>query len=102
MSVIRIILKKGLIAIIRKEEQPGPHAGYPVKLIYKEQFSYEREAMYREAQIKKWSHKKKEALVTGNLKKLKTLSKRRNSKQLVKTKGKNERSLTWQVKENAP
>jgi predicted GIY-YIG superfamily endonuclease len=46
--------------------------------VYKEEFSTRLEAMRREVQIKKWSRAKKEALISGNLITLKTLSKRRS------------------------
>ncbi len=49
------------------------------KPVYKEEYPTRLEAMRREAQIKKWSRAKKEALIAGNLKKLKNLSKK-NSK----------------------
>jgi putative endonuclease len=49
----------------------------PWELVYSEQFKEELEAFARERQIKKWSKAKKEALISGNLKNLKVLSKRR-------------------------
>jgi putative endonuclease len=39
----------------------------PVKLLYYERFSRIDEAFYRECQVKRWSHKKKKALVEGQL-----------------------------------
>lgn len=39
-----------------------------VTLIYSEKHSTRTEAMQREAQLKKWTRAKKEALVSGNLK----------------------------------
>ena len=42
-------------------------------LVYSEKYSTRKEAMKREAQIKKWTRAKKEALVSGNLKLLKKL-----------------------------
>jgi predicted GIY-YIG superfamily endonuclease len=47
------------------------------KPVYREEFATRLDAMRREVQIKKWSRTKKEALITGDLKKLKSLSKRR-------------------------
>ena len=47
----------------------------PVALIFTEEFGTFSEARRREAQVKKWSRAKKEALVSGNLTKLKKLSK---------------------------
>ena len=48
----------------------------PVRLVYSEQFSSEKQAVTRERQLKHWSHKKKEALIAGDLDRLKQLSKR--------------------------
>ena len=50
----------------------------PVRLVYKEPFPCIEFAVTRERQIKKWSRSKKEALIRGNLKALKNLSKHRN------------------------
>lgn len=47
------------------------------KPVYREEYPTRLEAMRREAQIKKWSRAKKEALIAGNLDKLKDLSKRK-------------------------
>jgi putative endonuclease len=49
----------------------------PIKLVYSETFNSFPEARKREAQLKRWSHAKKEALISGNLDKLKELSKSR-------------------------
>jgi len=46
----------------------------PVRLVYSEMFQSEAEAVARERQVKGWSRAKKEALVAGNLQKLKRLS----------------------------
>jgi len=46
----------------------------PVALLYKEEFQTFSEARKREAQIKRWSRAKKEALVSGGLSKLKALA----------------------------
>ena len=65
--------------IIRHQESDG--AKYTkdnksdFKLIYSEVFKTRKEAMKRELQIKKWSRAKKEALISGNYKQLKKLSK---------------------------
>lgn len=48
----------------------------PVHLIYVEIFTRIDHAFEREHQIKKWSRKKKEALINGEIQELKTLSKR--------------------------
>lgn len=45
----------------------------PYKLVYKEDFHTRIEAMKRENQLKKWSRKKKEALIAGDLGLLKRL-----------------------------
>jgi putative endonuclease len=47
----------------------------PVKLLYKEEFTNIEDAFAREKQIQKWSRAKKEALMAGDLEKLKALSK---------------------------
>jgi len=49
----------------------------PVGLVYTEEFQTFSEARRREAQIKRWSRCKKEALVSGDLAKLKELAKSR-------------------------
>jgi len=49
----------------------------PVHLVYSEVFGSETAAVTRERQLKRWSHGKKQALVKGNLKRLKHLSRRR-------------------------
>ena len=46
----------------------------PVELIYKEEFNSEEEAFKREKQIQGWSRAKKEALMSGDIEKLKSLS----------------------------
>ena len=48
----------------------------PVNLVYSEAFGSETEAVRRERQIKRWSRGKKDALIAGDLKNLKHLSKR--------------------------
>jgi putative endonuclease len=47
----------------------------PVSLVYSEKFETFSEARRREAQIKRWSRAKKEALVSGDLTNVKQLSK---------------------------
>ena len=49
----------------------------PVKIIYSEKLKTFSHARKREAQIKRWTRAKKEALVAGNTSKLKELSKSR-------------------------
>ena len=49
----------------------------PLGIAYTEEFVSFSEARKREAQIKRWSRAKKEALVSGDLGKLKDLSKAR-------------------------
>ena len=46
----------------------------PAALVYQEQFRTFSEARQREAQIKRWSAKKKEALVSGDLASLRVLA----------------------------
>jgi len=47
---------------------------HPLALVYQEEFSTFSEARKREAQIKRWSGKKKEALVSGSHDLLRKLS----------------------------
>ena len=49
----------------------------PLTLVYSERHQSMKAARGREQQIKRWTHKKKEALIKGNVKKLKSLSKRK-------------------------
>ena len=49
----------------------------PVELVYSEEYETFTEARRREAQIKHWSRDKKEALVAGDLSRIKGLSKSR-------------------------
>ena len=48
----------------------------PVALLYSEEYQTFSEARKREAQIKRWSRAKKEALVAGDLSRLRELSRR--------------------------
>jgi len=52
----------------------------PVSLIYSEKFETFSEARRREAQIKRWSRAKKEALVSGDLAQLRKLATSRKNK----------------------
>ena len=61
------------------QHQSGEGANFtkkhlPVELVYFEIFARIDWAFYRENQIQGWSHKKKEALINGDLQKLKELS----------------------------
>ncbi|MGQ0694359.1 MAG: GIY-YIG nuclease family protein [Nitrospiraceae bacterium] len=65
-----------------KEHNTGRGARYtairrPVSLVYTEAFQSVDAAVRRERQLKRWSLAKKEALITGNLERVKQLSKRR-------------------------
>ena len=53
------------------------HSRRPVKLIYTQDFRKPLDAIEREKQIKGWSRKKKEALISGNFSNLEKLSKRK-------------------------
>ncbi len=62
-----------------EEHQAGEGANYtkrrlPVKLIYFERFQRIDEAFYREKQVKGWCRRKKEALIKGDVDKLKLLA----------------------------
>ena len=50
-------------------------AHLPIKLVYTEQFQTVEQAFYRERQLHGWSRAKKEALIKGDIDKLKELSK---------------------------
>jgi predicted GIY-YIG superfamily endonuclease len=52
----------------------------PVALVHQEEFETNVEARRREAQVKRWSRAKKEALVFGDMAKLRELSKSRENK----------------------
>jgi predicted GIY-YIG superfamily endonuclease len=52
----------------------------PVSLVYSEEHGSFSEARKREAQVKRWSRAKKEALVAGDIDKLRALSKSHRSK----------------------
>jgi putative endonuclease len=52
----------------------------PVELLYFEEFPTEGEAFKREKQIQKWGRAKKEALIAGDIEKLKALSAGRKKK----------------------
>ena len=52
-----------------------------VKLFYSESFATFSEARKREAQIKRWTRAKKEALVAGDIDKLRNLSKSKKTTQ---------------------
>ena len=51
----------------------------PVRLVYSESFESLEAAVRRERQLKRWSPAKKKALIAGDLKRLKVLSRRRAS-----------------------
>ena len=47
----------------------------PIALVYSEEYETFSEARQREAQVKRWSRAKKEALISGNLATLQNLAK---------------------------
>ena len=51
----------------------------PLKLAYSEKHGNMEAARQRELQIKRWTRKKKEALISGNMEGLKSMSKKRVS-----------------------
>ena len=55
------------------------HLHRPVELVYKEEYDTYQEAFRRERQLKKWTLAKKEALIAGDIEKLKELSKSKAS-----------------------
>lgn len=61
------------------EHQSGFYKGYtylrcPVELVYSQKFYDVREAIEAERKIKRWSRKKKEALIKGNFEMLHNLA----------------------------
>ena len=50
---------------------------HPECILHQEEFGTEGEAVRRELQIKRWSRAKKEALIAGNMAKLRSLSRSR-------------------------
>lgn len=64
----------------RQEENPFAYiyARRPVTLVYYEEYEYVQDAIDREKQLKKWSRKKKEALIEGDYKKLQKLARAYN------------------------
>lgn len=56
------------------------HLHRPVELVYKEEYDTYQEAFRRERQLKKWSLAKKEALIAGDIERLKELSKKKARK----------------------
>ena len=66
------------------QHQSGQGANFtkkhlPVELVYSETFERIDWAFYREKQIQGWSYKKKEALINGDLAKLKELSRSKSA-----------------------
>ncbi|NQT49528.1 GIY-YIG nuclease family protein [Candidatus Kuenenbacteria bacterium] len=58
----------------------------PLKLVYVEEHKYINDAIAREKQIKKWSRKKKIALINDNPTNLIFLSKRKTTQEKIKNK----------------
>lgn len=52
-------------------------AHMPVKLVYTEEYEDEHQARMREQQLHGWTRAKKEALISGDIEKLKQLSKKK-------------------------
>ena len=50
----------------------------PVELVHIEVFQYVEDAIERETKLKKWSHKKKLALINGDLRLLKDAARKKN------------------------
>lgn len=68
-------LKRRLKEHLTKNSKSAKYIRYfdSVKLVYKEDYKTRSEAMKREAQLKKWTKAKKEALTKRNLDSLKKL-----------------------------
>jgi putative endonuclease len=63
-----------------QEHRSGVGSGFtkahlPIDLVYTEEYDTIHEARLRERQLHKWSQAKKEALINGDIEKLKELSK---------------------------
>jgi len=65
-----------------------------VKVVYSESLPTFSDARKREAQIKRWSRAKKEALVAGDLEKLQTLSKSRKNDTSLSQLGNEKREIS--------
>ncbi len=52
----------------------------PVKLVYCEEYTSVSDAFYREKQVQRWSHGKKEALIAGHFAKMKKFGKKKFKK----------------------
>lgn len=64
------------------EHGSGSYPGYtktrlPIELVYMQEFATRDEAFNAEHQIKKWNHKKKEALIENDWNSLKLLAKKK-------------------------
>lgn len=68
-------LEKRLAEHQRGEGAMFTKAYLPVKLVYTEEHERVEDAFRREKQLQKWSHAKKEALISGDVEKLKSLAK---------------------------
>lgn len=67
-----------------QEHRSGIGSGFtkaylPIELVYTEEYDTIHEARLRERQLHKWSQAKKEALINGDIEKLKQLSKKNPS-----------------------
>jgi len=60
----------------------------PVRMVYSEEYASAKSAIARERQLKRWSHKKKEALILNDRAALKALS-RRSTKSMAE--------ITWRI-----
>ena len=69
-----INLERRLAEHQRGEGAMFTKAHLPVKLVYYEKFQRIDEAFKREKQLQKWSHCKKEALISGDIDRLKASS----------------------------
>jgi len=62
-------------------------AHQPVMLVYTEEYEDDHRARMREQQLHGWSRAKKEALIRGDINKLKDLSRAKSREELSKSKG---------------
>ena len=65
--------------ILGKHKDCYTYKRRPLELKFHETFNDVLQAIYFEKKIKKWTHKKKQALIDGNFNRLQILSERRNA-----------------------
>lgn len=69
-------LRGGLRSMQRARPAAIPPSRRPVRLVWCEEFPTREEAKAAEAQIKKWSRRKKEALLAGRMEELRAAARK--------------------------